>query len=62
MKHIRARVLWVHDEDDDTTPISDVKKVMDEGFANIEFYITKGLGHRRIYRDNNVTKKIIGFL
>ena len=62
MKHIRAKVLWVHDEDDDTTPLSDVLKVKAENYPNIEFSITKGLGHRRIYRDNKVTKTIIDFL
>jgi len=62
MKHIRAKVLWVHDEDDDTTPLSDVLKVKAENYPNVEFLITKGLGHRRIYRDNKVTKTIIDFL
>ena len=62
MKHIRAKVLWVHDEDDDTTPLKDVLKVKAENYPNIEFLITKGLGHRRIYRDNKVTKTIVDFL
>jgi pimeloyl-ACP methyl ester carboxylesterase len=62
MKHIRAKVLWLQDEDDDTTPLSDVLKVKAENHPNIEFVITKGLGHRRIYRDNKVTKSIIEFL
>lgn len=62
MKHIRADVLWLHDEDDDTTPLSDVLKVKAEKFSNIKFVITKGLGHRRIYRDNKVTKLIVDFL
>ncbi len=62
MKHIRAKVLWFQDEDDDTTPLSDVLKVKDQNHSNIEFVITKGLGHRRIYRDNKVTKSIIEFL
>ncbi|MBI5372345.1 MAG: alpha/beta fold hydrolase [Sphingobacteriales bacterium] len=62
MRNIRARVLWVHDEDDDTTPLKDALQVKADEHPNIEFVITKGLGHRRIYRDNNVTKKIIDFL
>lgn len=62
MKHIRAKVLWVQDEDDDVTPLEDVLKVKAENYPNIEFVITKGLGHRRIYRDNKVTKSIIDFL
>ncbi|NOT52337.1 MAG: alpha/beta hydrolase [Chitinophagaceae bacterium] len=62
MKHIRAKVLWVHDEEDDTTPVSDVFTVQKENYPYIEFVITKGLGHRRIYRDNKVTKVIMDFL
>ena len=62
MKHIRAKVLWVHDEEDDTTPFSDVLKVRSENHSNIEFVITKGLGHRRIYRDNKVARSVIDFL
>lgn len=62
MKHIRVGVLWFHDEDDDITPLSDVLKIQSENFPNIKFVITKGLGHRRIYRDNKVVKAIIEFL
>lgn len=62
MKHIKAKVLWVHDEDDDVTPITDVLKVKEENYLNIEFVFTKGLGHRRIYRDNKVIQTIIDFL
>lgn len=62
LKHIRAKVLWFHDEDDDTTPVSDVLKVKEENHPNVEFVFTKGLGHRRIYRDNKVSKAIIEFL
>lgn len=62
MKHIRAKVLWIQDEEDDITPMSDVLKVKEENYPNIEFVITKGLGHRRIYRDNKVVKSIVDFL
>lgn len=62
MKHIRAKVLWFQDEDDEITPLSDVLKVKEQNYPNIEFIITKGLGHRRIYRDNNVSKQVINFL
>lgn len=62
MKHIRASVLWVHDEDDDTTPLTDALKVKEDHHTNIHFLITSGLGHRRIYRDNKVSKAIIDFL
>jgi pimeloyl-ACP methyl ester carboxylesterase len=62
MQHISAKILWFHDEDDELTPVGDALKVMEEGYPNIEFRITKGLGHRRIYRDNNTVKEIIDFL
>lgn len=62
MKFIRAKVLWFQDEDDEITPMSDVLKVKEENYPNIEFVITKGLGHRRIYRDNKVVKSVVEFL
>jgi pimeloyl-ACP methyl ester carboxylesterase len=62
MKHIQAKVLWIHDEDDEITPLADALKLKEENFPNIEFYITSGLGHRRIYRDNKVTRLIVDFL
>lgn len=62
MKHIRASVLWVHDEDDEVTPLRDVEKLIREEPPHIEFMITKGLGHNRIYRDNEVKRKIFSFL
>ncbi len=62
MKHIRARVLWLHDEGDDTTPLRDALEVKNQNYPNIEFVITRGLGHRRIYRDNQVTRRITEFL
>lgn len=62
MKHIRAKVLWLHDEDDEITPLADAYKVKEENYPNIQFVISKGLGHRRIYRDNKVSKAIVDFL
>ena len=62
VKNLEAKILWCHDEDDTMTPWSDAKKVMDEKHFNIEFILTKGLGHRRIYRDNKISKTIIEFL
>ena len=61
-KHITANVLWVHDEDDDITPLDDALKVKAENFPNIRFLITKGLGHRKIYSDYTIKKEVIAFL
>lgn len=62
MENIRAGILWVHDEEDYTTPLGDALKVKEENKANIKFVITKGLGHSRIYRDINVCKAVVDFL
>jgi len=62
MEHIHAKVLWVHDEDDEMTPLSDALKIKADNHKNIEFMITKGYGHRRIYRENSVVKRILEFL
>ena len=62
MRHINATILWFHDEDDDATPVADALSVREENLPNIEFVITKGLGHRRIYHDKDVRHRIIDFL
>lgn len=54
--------LWLHDEDDEITPVSDIRPLMDAQYPQILFHITKGLGHRKIYRDNNIKRRILEFL
>jgi predicted alpha/beta hydrolase family esterase len=56
-----AEILWVHDEDDDMTPLSDTEPVQKANYPHIRFMITKGLGHRRIYRDTEVSRIILNF-
>ena len=55
-------ILWIHDKDDDITPLSDLKPLLELSPANIEFMITEGLGHRKIYKDTAVIKRIIDFI
>ena len=62
MQNIKANVLWIHDEDDDVTPLNDALKVKEKNFPNIRFLITKGLGHRKIYGDNTVKHEVMQFL
>jgi len=62
VKKIKARILWFHDRDDKVTPLKDVLRIKQENRPNIKFVITKGLGHRRIYRDANVGKAIVSFM
>jgi len=45
LKKIKAQILWLHDKDDKITPLSDILRVKDENYLNIQFVITKGLGH-----------------
>jgi pimeloyl-ACP methyl ester carboxylesterase len=58
----RHRFFWVHDEEDELTPWSDVIPLRDRDPEHIEFMVTRGLGHRRIYRDNKVRQEILAFL
>ncbi len=62
LKKINAKILWFHDEDDKTTPLKDVMRIKEENYPNIQFIISKGLGHRRIYKDNHVNKTAVDFL
>lgn len=62
LRHIKAKILWLHDEEDMVTPFADAEKVANENHPNLQFVATKGLGHRRIYRDNKVSKAVIDFL
>lgn len=62
LKKIKAKILWLHDKDDKITPLEDVLKIKEENHLNIQFIITKGLGHRRIYRDAKVGKAIVSFV
>lgn len=59
---LQAQVLFLQDRDDHMTPLSDVKPIMDKNYPNFHFVISEGLGHRRIYRDNQSFKKIMEFL
>jgi pimeloyl-ACP methyl ester carboxylesterase len=58
----RGQLLWVHDKDDDTTPFIDVKPVYENPPGHVNFLITEGLGHSRVYRDNKVRKAIMDML
>ncbi len=61
LHNVKADILWVHDKDDDTTPINDALRVKEDNHQNIKFYITEGLGHSRIYKNETTIKQIIDF-
>lgn len=56
-----APVLWIHDEEDLVCPYHDTLPVQELRLPHLEFFITKGLGHSGIYRQNHVFKKILAF-
>ena len=60
-KNINGQVLWLQDKDDQMTPLSDVEPIIEKNYRNFKFIISEGLGHRRIYRDNNSFKAILNF-
>jgi len=62
MPAIKASVLWAHDRDDKVTPLTDALKVKEANYTNVNFVITSGLGHRRIYRDEKVAEAVVNFL
>lgn len=62
LKSVNASVLWIHDEEDQVTPIADVIKAKSLGMRNIQFVFTKGLGHSRIYRNPEIRQMIVDFL
>ncbi len=59
---IKADVFWIHDEEDDVTPWADAEKVQQDAHPNFQFMLTKGLGHRKIYRDTKVKQAVMEFL
>ena len=61
-EHIKAQVLFLQDKDDDITPLSDVKPIINKNYPNFHFVISEGLGHGRIYRDTQSLKRVIDFL
>jgi pimeloyl-ACP methyl ester carboxylesterase len=62
LEHIKASILWVHDRNDDVTPLKDVEPVMEKHYPNLQFLITSGLGHRKIYRDSQVIQAVVEFM
>lgn len=59
---LSGKILWLHDTEDKVTPWVDAEPIQKMGLPHVEFVVSSGLGHRRIYRDNQVKKKIISFL
>jgi pimeloyl-ACP methyl ester carboxylesterase len=59
---INNKILWLHDEEDTVCPYKDSLPTRNNKPLNVEFVTTSGLGHNKIYRDEDVQKKVIDFL
>ncbi|MBN8837784.1 MAG: alpha/beta fold hydrolase [Sphingobacteriia bacterium] len=59
--NIALPILWVHDENDLICPITDVQPVLNNPPPDLQFMITRHLGHNKIYRDENVFQHIISY-
>lgn len=62
ISHLTIPIYWAHDDSDEITPLSDTAPSRERKDPHIRFRITKGLGHRRIYRDASVCREILEFL
>lgn len=62
LKENNMHVLWIHDKNDKICPIEDVQPLIDNHLPHIQFHITEGLGHNKIYRDKQVIDEIAAFL
>jgi hypothetical protein len=56
------KTLWIHDKNDKITPLDDVEPLMEKQLPHIEYMITSGLGHSRIYKEEHVIEKVVAFL
>jgi alpha-beta hydrolase superfamily lysophospholipase len=55
-------MLWLHDTEDRVCPFEDTATVRQLKLPNVQFVETTGLGHSKIYRDQEIQKRIVNFL
>jgi pimeloyl-ACP methyl ester carboxylesterase len=59
---IAADILFVQDEGDAVVPMEEAKLIQQDRHPNIRFLFTTGLGHRKVYKDQEVLDQIVDFL
>ena len=62
IENYKGPILWVHDQEDPVCPYKDLVNFKNQAPNNIQFLITKGLGHNKIYKTQEVIDKIVRFL
>ena len=60
-KEVKIPTLIIHDTEDREVPVSCAHNIR-QNLENGELFITNGLGHTRILKDNEVISKIIDFI
>jgi pimeloyl-ACP methyl ester carboxylesterase len=60
--HLNNKILWIHDRNDKITPLKDVEPLINQHPSHIDFKITEGLGHSRIYKEEQIVEKVVDFL
>jgi pimeloyl-ACP methyl ester carboxylesterase len=59
---VGAEVLYVQDEEDTVVPPNEAKLIRQDGHPNVRFLFTTGLGHKKVYKDQEVLDKVVAFL
>jgi pimeloyl-ACP methyl ester carboxylesterase len=62
LANYKGQVLWVHDEKDMVCPFEDIIEFKENAPSNINFLITNGLGHNKVYKSADVMDQIMAFL
>ncbi len=62
MQNITTATFWLHDETDKICPIEDVLPIKEKILPHIDFLITNGLGHSKIYKEQSSIDAIVSFL
>jgi esterase/lipase len=60
--HVPAAILYCQDEDDLIVPPAEAREVEQDGHAHVRFIFTQGLGHRNIYKAQEMLDQVIAFL
>lgn len=59
---VGGKILYVQDEEDGVVGIGAAKQIRADALPNIRFLFTTGLGHKKVYKDQEVMDEIVGFL
>jgi hypothetical protein len=62
VKQIKAPIYWVHDKQDMICVFDAVLPIIKANHPHIQFHITDGLGHSRVYKETAVSAAIVKFV